>query len=684
MMSRFASRRQPVDGGPCEGPGARPDRRRRARNALAVATLCGISLLAVFTQVPAASGPTADKPIENGAPKADGVDNPWAGEAGGGIAPPYEISPRDCVSVSANRGRLCLLVARPNQYGYTIDEKMSWLGAIVELYLHCRLSLLDAADVMTLGDLWALLPQQRDFTQRIKKSEYARAAGRLGATNVIYSEYEPADSAVLHVHLAPVAGGGDETRFSIAIDETAIGESLERAAREIAQAIDAPFPVLSGTALLGNDIDAARQLGGCIVREAGPADAALEEAAICAAELGESGSMNVALYAAARLFEAAGRYDMALAQMEAFGERLGGAYPKLHVFSARYARKSGDLRLALTLIDRAARRRRLKAPTLYERARINEKFGSLPKARSNYRELIAMGEGGPAVHYRLALLAARRGDLDQAWRESVAAAKSSGRAASAVLVQIGDELAAGGYEPQAIAVYRRALDSAPFDQLALRKLGNFQEKQNMPEAAAATYARLFDIDQNRNGVYMIKAAELWEARGMSEKAAGAYERLVAAGRAEPDVRVRLAKHELDAGNCAKVYSLLEGIGHPWSSRPAVVDMLDQCAQQARRGRDGMRVALAHDKRMRTHKILRGGIAAGTATLAAGCFIGGLVVNGLLGRQYENEYVSATTTSEASRLHEELAGKQRARAALYAAAALSAAGFGVNIAIPSRY
>ncbi len=586
----------------------------------------------------------------------------------------------------SNGDRLRIVVGRPNHYNYSLDEKSMWIAAVVEAYLHFRLNAINSAEAFLTNDLSPLIRNHRNFRVRVTKERYIEACKQLGASHLVYTEYEAGKKIVLHAQVIAL-DGEKPRRASVELAQEKFSTSLARAAETIAQLLPVELPGghIFEKYTLSNDSKSVQLFGECIVGEGGSnAPSAAETAARCAATAGNYASMNLGVYAAARLFERAGLYAEAYEQMKRLAGRIGSTYPKLKLIEARYARKSGDAQHALALVEELEDVEALEHLARWERGRAYEALGEHNNARQQYQELIEKGDAAPRAYVRLAVISAGHNAFDESRRAADMAARRSGRPLAEILMTVGNELDSAGKSRQALELYSRSMTADSSNADILRKLGAVQQKMGHDSAAAATYVRVFELDEIENSDYVLKAAELHQKSGATREAAEAYSRYINAGHNNPEIRVRLAKLQLAAGNCESVQRLLDRLEEPWAADREVAAMVRQCRDMQQGGPRAL--ALASDNAPdseRKQRLIRLSIGGGAALMAVGGFVGGLVMNAMLVDQYEDEYKKASTTASASRLHDELEQKQLYRTLCYAAAGLGAAGVVVNVVIPGR-
>ena len=87
-------------------------------------------------------------------------------------------------------GTVRLLICRPNNFGYTVDQKTIWIAAVTESFLYFKLDAIDKLKVIPMDKITPQISAHRKFDKRVTLNKYENAAKELTATHILYSEYE--------------------------------------------------------------------------------------------------------------------------------------------------------------------------------------------------------------------------------------------------------------------------------------------------------------------------------------------------------------------------------------------------------------------------------------------------------------------------------------------------------------
>ena len=523
-------------------------------------------------------------------------------------------------------GTYKVLVVRPIYAVYEAERNTQWISALGELYAHYKVASFPRTQVFTKEQVAAVLPNFRDYSRRFSRQHYIDAARRLGATHILFQEYQPQRGGRRTQYLMDLwrlDENASEVRAVVAIDHANFEAGLNAAMAQIAAGMDQGA---SGTAafrasFLGGDLKILEPFGNALAAE-GNFSAANAAAAYAASErtIQRNGQLLVVQYAAALLSGRAGEYARAITQLEQVISRSGD-YPALQLRLAEYLRGAGRHADAMRAAETAARVPALKIPAAMEIAAIHQAQGNLDRARSEYEAIIAAGAGDASVFFRLALLSIQMGRMDESEGFMRRAEQSGLTLAQSELFAIGEAYASlSGHEDRALDFLRRSMGVQQNSEPAWAAIAEIQKRMGNKQQQAEAYVNLFMINQ-RNHPRLKMAGEIYEQLGMTERAKDAYSLFIDRRFEDLEVTMSLARIYFNERECRRIEPLLRGLSHI----PEAVEMMEGCNIRVRRVDASQTVQKKKlSPLMLTLRITGGVLFAGG--LGGGLFLNSMVAN----------------------------------------------------------
>jgi len=489
-----------------------------------------------------------------------------------------------CSAVFSKGGTIRLLIARPNNFDYTVNPKTMWVSSLTESFLYFRLDAVDKVKMISIGEITPLVSSHRDFTKRVGKSKYISAGKELLATHVLYIEYEitPAKQLKLYFTVEYPDKSQKPVNSQALVPLGDMNAGLTDAVRGITKTLGVTGAEMPGDFfsinILGTDAKNTKRLGEHLIKEKGSSKAALGTlGSNCEKITNSEYSMYLAYYAGSRLYAKAGRTEDALRLMQGLVDKLEDRYPKLHLQLATLFRKSGKLNDAKSSIDRLGRNPSLRNAVLWEKGFIYESMGNYSVAEQTFRSLEAVDNSDPLVYLYLAKISMAQGKMKAADQYAAKAAKLSGKTHGKIYYEMGKDYAQAKNQTNAIKAYTRSVTVQPDFTVAWHALGDMQVKAGQDSAAAISYLNCFKLDYIKYEGYLEKAGKLLEKKGLIELAKNVYT-VSFEKHGDPKIAIMLARLEYRQGKYKKVKQLLEPLGDPWIRDNEVISMLDKATE----------------------------------------------------------------------------------------------------------
>ncbi len=570
-------------------------------------------------------------------------------------------------TIEAFTGTFKILISRPIYAPYNEETKTKWISAIGEMFFHYKVGSFPRTYAFTPGQIDDVLPNFRDYSRRISKQAYIDAAKKLGATHLLYMEYEPQGGKSVRFAIElydiaqKIAVSSTSQSFNLSNFEAGLNDCLFK----ITEAMD-PGSVKTqayNTTVFGKkkieDFGDALASEGNFTRS--KAAAALESVE----KLANQNSKMVGFrYSAAALAARAGAFDKAIEHMNAVVAQSGD-YPALHLRLASYYREAARYSEALTAASVAASSPSLTTPVARERAIIYQNQGNLDQARNEYNSILNSGEADGSIYFRLALLSVQMGRLSES-TDYLSKASSAGLTLDeSEYFQLGKAYSSlSGQEDLALDYLKKSQGMMQDNQEGWKLSAEIYERIGNTDKAAECYTNLFQLDNQKNKDKLKLAGEMYEKSGNINKAKDAYLLFVERKFVDPQVSLSLAKIYYNERDCKSAADLLRNIDTLPSIRAEAEPIMNEC--EPKRGNVGARL----DYKKTSPVVLA--IRWGSVAIAAGGAVGGYLMDEDV-KKLGEEYHAAQNKESAMSLHNDIESKKSTRTGLYAIAGAALAG-----------
>ena len=276
------------------------------------------------------------------------------------------------------------------------------------------------------------------------------------------------------------------------------------------------------------------------------------------------------------------QYDKAISHQKNIST-FGSSYPALYLQLASYYRQGGKYNDALDAAEQAVSENSLELPAKAEIARIHEAKGDLSRAKSEYLSVLEKGGEDGEIYFQLALVSIGLNDLSGSSSYLSKAASAGRELDRGDYYDLGLRYAAlGSANDQAIEAFRKSLGIQQDNEDAWRQMAELYSRMRQDSAAAECYISLFHINNEAYKDYLPKAGMMFEGLGMTERAKDVYSLFLARRYTDVEVSVRLAKIEVQEGNCKRAVELVDGMDTLPSVGMEVKRIMEQCGQPERR------------------------------------------------------------------------------------------------------
>lgn len=572
-----------------------------------------------------------------------------------------------------------LMIARPVYAPYSNEDKTMYISATAEAYFHFKLGALPGIQVVPYERINNTIQYFRDFTRRISRTSYIDNAKKIGASYLLYSEYEPKGKKIkFATELYSLDDnkkiGGSISEIELSSFEDGLYDFANEAAGILIGTIPAETQKFLATPVLGKGSRTAEQLGKAIVAAGDFTLQNSEKAASEFEKLSRGGNQYLAKYIGALNFSRANQYDKAIELLEELIVTFGTEYPALSLQLATFYRLAKSYDQALQAAEKAGSDPSLALVARIEKARIYEAQGNLSQAKKEYESVLSEGGEDGEIYFQLALVSIGLNNLSQAQsylRQSASAGRSFDKADYFDLGLRYEAL--GTANDQAIEAYRNSLGIQQDNVDAWEKLAEIYSKSGREADAAECYVNLFQINNTAYKDNLVKAGIMFENAGYLENAKDAYSLFLARKFTNPEVNVRLAKIELQGGNCKKAIDLVDNMDTTGTFGSDVASINSQCGKQERR------VVIANDANQRNWRgpfIWR--VSSGAITIAGAIL--GYVLEGSLKKQYD-VYLAAENVESVDAARSKLKTLETQRNLSYLGAGVGLVSFGFSIALP---
>ena len=538
-------------------------------------------------------------------------------------------------------GNYKLLIGRPIYAVYEAETKTKWISAMSEIYTNYKAASFPRTYAFTVEQVDGVLPGSRDYAKRFNKQHFIDAAKKLGATHLLYQEYQPhknGKEARFVMELYWIQEGATVIRASQDIVFSAFEKGLDICLEKVANAMDpaAKKTTAFGNSVLGKDIKNIEAFGNILASE-GSFTAERAAATYTAAEklFKKNGSLLGVQYAGALLAGRAQKYSTAVSHIQTVIGKSGD-YPALQLYLAEYMRGEERYSEAAKAAETAARNPALKVPAAMEMAMIQQAQGNIDQARNEYNSIMQDGDADGRLLFRLALLSIQSNRLDES-EEYLRRAEGSGfNLDESEYYELGVAYSKNpGYEAQAIDYLKRSMGVKQSSETAWAAIADVYNRMGNNELEAETYVNLFKINPTANSGKLKTAGEIYERMGNVEKAKDAYALFIDRRFFDQNVAMSLARIYFNEKNCKKLPDVLKGL----DTIPEAAEMLAGCNYKVRKIDASQTVKTKKlSPLMLTVRISGGALAVGG--LGAGLLINGVVIPGQL-EQYRDLNVTNT-------------------------------------------
>jgi len=585
-------------------------------------------------------------------------------------------------SVAKRAGPPLLLIARPVYAPYSDETKTKFISASAEAYFHFKLGALPGVAVVPIDKISNNVQYFRDFSRRISSSAYKEAAKKMGASYLLYSEYDPKGKKVkFATEVYSIADNkkiaGSVTEIELSKLEDGLFDFAIEAAGAIIGTVPTTIQEFLAAPVIGSKADV---LGDAIVSVGDLSKANAEAAVPQFDKLSKEKSLYLGKFAASQIFAQAAEYDKAIQCIEQIQSAYASQYPALQIRLAQLYRMQGSYSEALSEVNKASSVPSLKVPAQVEKARILEAQGNLQQAKSVYESVLSEGGEDGEILFQLALVSIGLKNMNQV-NQYLEKSAAAGR-----IFDRGDYFdlglryeAAGNATEQAITAYRTCLGLQQDNPETWQKLAELYIASGREAEAAICYINLFQIDNNAYKDYLFKAGTMFENGGYLENAKDAYELYLGRRNDNPEVKVRLAKIELNSGDCEKALRLVDDVDTTGKFGDDVKAINTQCNKK-------VRVVVATQTSDKSWKaVFFWRAASGLVT------IGGAGAGYLMDLQVKKKYttykdykIPITTLEqlvEVKRLHDDVENTKKLRNLCYAGAGVGGLSLALSVVIP---
>jgi Tfp pilus assembly protein PilF len=589
-------------------------------------------------------------------------------------------------------GSYRVLVSRPIYAVYEAEGRTQWISALGELFMHYKVGAFPRTHVFTMEQVNNVLPNSRDYARRFNRRNYIAAARRLGATHVLYQEYQPLRGGKrtrYSVELYWIEENATVERCAADIDHSDFEAGLQHCLAKIADAMDpgAKNTPAFNTAVWGRDSRVLEQFGGVL---AGEGNFTRDNAATAytAAEriIQRNADRGVGFhYAGALLAGRAESYAQAIQHLEAVVARSRD-YPALQLRMAEYLRGAERFGEAMRAAETAAREPALRTAASMEMAMIHQGQGNLDRARSEYEGIVQSGAADGRVFFQLALLSIHMGRTAESENFLRRAAESGFALDESEYFELGRAYGnAPGEEQKAIEFLRRSMGVRQSSEEAWAAIADIHRRTGNSQQEAEAYVNMFKINMHGNSARLRMAGEIFERIGMTDKARDAYALFLDRRFTDREVSMSLARiYFNDEGNrtrnCERMRDVLRGL----DTIPEAADMLRECGFRVR--------VIDTDQTVQARKLspFMLTVRISGAALFAGGLATGLIVDGVVIKDLAERYSGwpgnphgsdphgdAMNYDNVQKMRKDLESNMMLRNAMYVLAGVGLSGFAVT-------
>jgi|GEM_PF-834057 len=582
-------------------------------------------------------------------------------------------------SVVKRAGPPLVLVTRPIYAPYSTEDKTMYISAVAEAYFNFKLGALPGIQVVPAERIVNNVQYFRDFTRRISRTSYIEASKKIGAAYCFYSEYEPKGKKVkFAVEVYSIA---DNKKIAGSIEEIEISDLENGLFDFVNDAASAMVGTLPGTTqefMATSVLGSGRQieaLGQAIVSVGDFTQKRAEKAAPEFEKSAKDNEAYAAKYVAAQMLARANKLDKAIAIQKDLVDRFGAQYPALSLQLASYYRMAGSYDNALSAVRDAENDPALKLPALIEKAKIHEANDKLNEAKREYESVLSQGGEDGEIYFQLAIVSIGLNDLSQVDRYLEKAASAGRELDQGDYFELGlryEEL--GSANEQAIAAFRSCLGLRQDNEEAWKKLATIYSLSGRMAEAAECYVSLFQINNEMYKDTLARAGMMFEDAGYLDNAKEVYALYLARRFYNQEVSIRLAKLEMQGGNCPKAIELVDGMDTLSEFGQDIIMINTQCGKQERRV--VIPTSTGRDKSWR--KLFFWRVASGVVMVGGG--VGGYLLNDQAKKALEN-YNNAKNVADVNKYRKQVEDFAKFRNLSYLAGGVGLTSFALSITLP---
>lgn len=490
-------------------------------------------------------------------------------------------------SKTKRAGPPLVVIARPTYAPYSTEEKTMYISSVTEAYYHFKLGALTAVQVVPQQKLFNNLQYYRDFTRRLSRATYIEAAKKMGASFLIYQEYEPQGKNVqFNIELFSIDQNqklyAEKKIVNLGEFEAGLFECINDVAVTMVNEIPGNINKVLMEDVIGNNSKAIEALGSLIISEG---DYSKKRSETASANLEKFCNQNpkilLATFVAANVFARAGKHEKAVEYQRKLISTFGSGYPGLYLKIADYYRMAENYNDALDAAEESKRSSDLDLPASAMIASIYEAKGDLSRAQNEYQSILSKGGEDGNIYFQLALVSIGLNKISQA-NNYLSKAASAGRDLDrGDYYEIGLRYSEIDANEQAVEAFKNSLGIQQDNEDAWLRLAELYTKMNKQSDAADCYVSLFHMNNTANKDYLVKAGLTYESLNMNDRAKDAYELFLARKFVNPEVSVRLAKIEAQNNNCRRSIELVENIDTNSVLGSDIKAIFEQCKAERR-------------------------------------------------------------------------------------------------------
>ncbi len=485
-------------------------------------------------------------------------------------------------------GTPAILISRPAFAPYSTEEKTMYISSVSQGYFYLKLSALTGYQVISMDKAAKSIPYYHDHTRRISKNAYIESARRLGASYLLYQEYEPQGKKTRYnIEVFSIIDNQRLVSKSLVIDmqkfESALEEGLGAVVNALPNQISDYTREFFTTSVLGDNPKIVETFGNTF---ASIGDFSEKRAFATSGELeklvnGKSkfqvGKMLTAYACAAGM-----RYDKAIEYQNELISSFGVSNPSLYLDLATYQVGAQSYDMALSSVDNAAKEPSLKLQAITARAEIYEAKGDYKKAENYYLQLLSEGGENGLIYFKLALVNIAINNTSGADSYLSKAQGAGYQLDRGSYYDIGMRYVSLSNNEKAIEAFKNSLGTTQDYEPAWQQLAKLYKEMGRKADAAECYVSLFQINNNAYKDDLLRAGEIYEELNLKENVKDVYSLFLARKFVSAEVSVKLAKLEAGDGNCEKATELVYGLESNSSVSDDVRAINQQCGKPDRR------------------------------------------------------------------------------------------------------